>query len=346
MPKHVALRVPVRQPAGLHHSRPRPHRLPGHHRRKPVGVQRESGHRGRLPRQAQGAAQARRPAGGHRPVPHPDRGAGRPSHRTPARDRRGAAVRDRQRAVRRGPGRPRPAGRTRHRCGAGPRRGRGLPARGGRRALRRTGRRDPHAGTRNRRGAQRGGLRPHRHIDCRVRHRDQLAGRRRQHPDRQPGPPRRGDVRQPAHRLGAATRPRPAAGFKTGRWRSRVSEHPEALSEMPTVALAEEIETAGDGQVKAVVTIAGNPVLSAPDGARLERRPRHASTSWCRSTPTSTRRPGTPTSSCRRRRPRAQRISTSRSAPRWSATTPATPRRCCRCPTAGPTSARSCPGSP
>lgn len=70
--------------------------------------------------------------------------------------------------------------------------------------------------------------------------------------------------------IGSALRPaRAGRGFKTGRWRSRVSEHPEALSEMPTVALAEEIETAGDGQVKAVVTIAGNPVLSAPDGARL-----------------------------------------------------------------------------
>ena len=70
--------------------------------------------------------------------------------------------------------------------------------------------------------------------------------------------------------IGSAPRPaRPGRGFKTGRWRSRVSEHPEALSEMPTVALAEEIETSGDGQVKAVVTIAGNPVLSAPDGPRL-----------------------------------------------------------------------------
>jgi anaerobic selenocysteine-containing dehydrogenase len=70
--------------------------------------------------------------------------------------------------------------------------------------------------------------------------------------------------------IGSAPRPaRAGRGFKTGRWRSRVSEHPEALSEMPTVALAEEIETDGDGQVKAVVTIAGNPVLSAPDGPRL-----------------------------------------------------------------------------
>lgn len=70
--------------------------------------------------------------------------------------------------------------------------------------------------------------------------------------------------------IAAAPRPaRPGRGFTTGRWHSRVSGHPEALSELPTVALPEEIETPGDGQIRAVITIAGNPVLSAPDGPRL-----------------------------------------------------------------------------
>ena len=64
---------------------------------------------------------------------------------------------------------------------------------------------------------------------------------------------------------------RPGRGFTTGRWHSRVSGYPEALAELPTVALAEEIETPGDGQIKAMITIAGNPVLSAPDGDRLDR---------------------------------------------------------------------------
>lgn len=64
---------------------------------------------------------------------------------------------------------------------------------------------------------------------------------------------------------------RPGRGFGTGRWHSRVSGYPEVLSELPTVALAEEIETPGDGQIKAMITIAGNPVLSAPDGDRLDR---------------------------------------------------------------------------
>ncbi|ATW52480.1 molybdopterin-binding oxidoreductase [Streptomyces peucetius subsp. caesius ATCC 27952] len=68
--------------------------------------------------------------------------------------------------------------------------------------------------------------------------------------------------------------PRPAApgkGFALGRWSSRVSGHPEAKGELPIVALAEEIETPGDGQIRAVISIAANPVLSAPDGDRLDR---------------------------------------------------------------------------
>ena len=48
-----------------------------------------------------------------------------------------------------------------------------------------------------------------------------------------------------------------------------MSGHPEVAAELPTALLPEEIETPGDGQVRALVTIAGNPVLSAPDGPRL-----------------------------------------------------------------------------
>ncbi|WP_454792530.1 molybdopterin oxidoreductase family protein [Mycolicibacterium lutetiense] len=65
--------------------------------------------------------------------------------------------------------------------------------------------------------------------------------------------------------------PKPGRGFKTGRWASRVSGYPEVLSELPAAALAEEIDTAGEGQIKAMITIAGNPVLSAPDGDRLDK---------------------------------------------------------------------------
>ncbi len=56
-----------------------------------------------------------------------------------------------------------------------------------------------------------------------------------------------------------------------GRYRSRVSGHPELLGEFPAVALAEEILTPGAGQVRALVVVAGNPVLSNPDGRTLDR---------------------------------------------------------------------------
>jgi anaerobic selenocysteine-containing dehydrogenase len=55
-----------------------------------------------------------------------------------------------------------------------------------------------------------------------------------------------------------------------GRYHSRVSGHPEALGEFPTAALAEEIETPGKGQIRALFVIAGNPVLSSPNGPRLD----------------------------------------------------------------------------
>lgn len=60
-----------------------------------------------------------------------------------------------------------------------------------------------------------------------------------------------------------------AGGF--GRWRSRVRGLPEFGGELPVAVLAEEIETPGDGQIRALVTSAGNPVLSSPNGRRLDR---------------------------------------------------------------------------
>ncbi|MEU0343087.1 molybdopterin oxidoreductase family protein [Streptomyces bobili] len=70
--------------------------------------------------------------------------------------------------------------------------------------------------------------------------------------------------------------PRPAGpgrGFALGRWHSRVSRHPEAKGELPLSALAEEIDTATDEgtPVRALIAVAANPVLSAPDGDRLDK---------------------------------------------------------------------------
>ncbi len=56
-----------------------------------------------------------------------------------------------------------------------------------------------------------------------------------------------------------------------GRWKSRVRGLPEFAGELPVAALAEEMETPGAGQVRALVTHAGNPVLSTPNGARMDR---------------------------------------------------------------------------
>ena len=58
-------------------------------------------------------------------------------------------------------------------------------------------------------------------------------------------------------------------GITTGRRRSRVSGAPEVFGELPMTCLAEEIETPGDGQIKCAIVIAGNPVLSAPNGPRI-----------------------------------------------------------------------------
>lgn len=60
-------------------------------------------------------------------------------------------------------------------------------------------------------------------------------------------------------------------GIATGRHASRVSGAPEVFGELPMTCLAEEIETPGAGQVRALITVAGNPVLSSPNGARLAR---------------------------------------------------------------------------
>ena len=56
-----------------------------------------------------------------------------------------------------------------------------------------------------------------------------------------------------------------------GRWRSRVRNLPEFAGELPVAALAEEILTDGPGQIKALATLAGNPVVSTPSGRELDR---------------------------------------------------------------------------
>ena len=59
---------------------------------------------------------------------------------------------------------------------------------------------------------------------------------------------------------------RTGRGLRIGRRTSRVRGLPETLGELPVVAMTEEIETPGEGQIRALVTIAGNPVVSTPNG--------------------------------------------------------------------------------
>ncbi len=60
-------------------------------------------------------------------------------------------------------------------------------------------------------------------------------------------------------------------GVVTGRHSSRVSGAPEVLGELPATLMAEEILTAGPGQVRALITVASNPVLSCPGGENLDQ---------------------------------------------------------------------------
>jgi anaerobic selenocysteine-containing dehydrogenase len=59
-------------------------------------------------------------------------------------------------------------------------------------------------------------------------------------------------------------------GVAVGRWHSRVRGLGEIFGELPAACLAEEIEVPGPGQVRALITIAGNPARSVPGSARVE----------------------------------------------------------------------------
>jgi anaerobic selenocysteine-containing dehydrogenase len=60
-------------------------------------------------------------------------------------------------------------------------------------------------------------------------------------------------------------------GARAPRWTSRVRGLSEILGEIPVACLAEEIETPGEGQIRALFTVAGNPVVSTPNSERLDR---------------------------------------------------------------------------
>jgi anaerobic selenocysteine-containing dehydrogenase len=66
-------------------------------------------------------------------------------------------------------------------------------------------------------------------------------------------------------------RKRSGREFATGRWQSRVRGLPEVRSELPVAVLAEEIATPGEGRLRGLLTVGGNPALSIPGGEHLEQ---------------------------------------------------------------------------
>ncbi len=68
----------------------------------------------------------------------------------------------------------------------------------------------------------------------------------------------------------AAGTPGRGRGTRFGRWTSRVRGLNEIFGELPVSALAEEIDTPGDGRIRALITMAGNPVVSTPNSDRLD----------------------------------------------------------------------------
>ena len=68
----------------------------------------------------------------------------------------------------------------------------------------------------------------------------------------------------------AAGTPGHGRGTRFGRWQTRVRGLGEVFGELPAAALAEEIDTPGEGQIRALITMAGNPVVSTPNSDRLD----------------------------------------------------------------------------
>jgi anaerobic selenocysteine-containing dehydrogenase len=78
-------------------------------------------------------------------------------------------------------------------------------------------------------------------------------------------------ARAPAGSSNTSGEPGRGRGIRFGRWQSRVRGMNEVFGELPVACLAEEIETPGEGQIRAMVTIAGNPTVSTPNSGRLAR---------------------------------------------------------------------------
>ena len=139
-------------------------------------------------------------------------------------------------------------------------------------------------------------LRPHRRVHAGVRRARARGSSTRQRADRPPRRAGRPDVHDAGGR--SACRSRARLGFDGGfaRWQSRVSRHARVRRRAAGDARSpRRSRRPATGQIRALITSAGNPVLSTPNGAAPRARARARSTSWSRSIRTSTRRRGTRT---------------------------------------------------
>ena len=170
LPHHLVCLLDVRAPVPAARARYRPHAVPADDRLQPRGSNGSMMTAPDVRARLQGAARARRGAGGDRPAPHRDGGARGPSPLHPPGKRRGAAARAAARAVRRGPGARGRAAVARKDLAELPRAAGALHAgiRGGRHRHR--GRRDPRAGARIRRRAVGRLPWPHGRLDAALRH--------------------------------------------------------------------------------------------------------------------------------------------------------------------------------
>ena len=274
----------------------RPHRLLPGLRRQPDGLQRLADDRARLPRPAAGAA-----ARGGRMVVFDPR-------RTET-----AKVADEHHFVRPGTdagvllalvhvlwrrGARRPAG-VRRRAGDGARGGRRFTPERAAAVTRRARGDDPPHRAGARRGRRRLPLRPDGRVHPGLRHAVPVGGPAAQHPHRQPRPARRRDVHPSPRstRRRGDRRPRPLRQLAQPRARAAgVRRRAAGLRRSPRRS-----STPGEGQIRAMLTSPATRCCPRPAATGSTRR-WPAWTSWSPSTSTSTRPPGTPTSSCRRPR--------------------------------------------
>ena len=278
MPKQVSAGLMFGTMLSRPGARRRPHRPPADARRQPAGVERQPAHRARHarpPARASASAAARswwstraarapprRPTSTTSSARAPTRCC---SPRWPARSsRRGSRDPGRSPSTCNGLDEVRELVRELHARGGG-----AAPAGSPAGEIRRMARELAARRARRR-------VRAHRHLHAGVRHARQLAGRRAQRAHRQPRPRGRRDVpagrRRPAQLVRRAAAA--AAACASGAGTSRVRGLPEAFGELPVACLAEEIETPGEGQVRALITVAGNPVVSTPNSGPARARGR------------------------------------------------------------------------